>query len=63
MKTMIMKGKELNPFWKGYVVVQNFGKNVGRIFVDGISKKEALQFQKDFEKESFSTLKKEYNIF
>jgi len=62
MKTEILKGAILNPKWKGYVVVQNFGKNIGRIFIDGATRKEALEFQKQFEKESFATLKKEYKI-
>jgi hypothetical protein len=62
MKFEILKGKELNPRWKGYVVIQNYGKNVGRILVEELTKKQALEMQVIAEQKTKGELKKELGI-
>ena len=62
MKFEILKCKELNPRWKGYVIIQNYGKNVGRILVEELTKKQALEMQVIAEQKTKGELKKELGI-
>ena len=53
MKKMIcdiIKGSYLNPKWKGYCVIEAHGENQGRIVIDGITKKQALELRTEIEK-------------
>ena len=62
MKFVILKGKELNSKWKGYVVIQNYGKNLGAILVEELTKKQALEMQTIAEQKTKAELKKELGI-
>ena len=48
--TDMIKGSILNPRWKGYCLIESEGKNSGRIIIDGITKKQAKELQKEIEK-------------
>ena len=50
MISEIIKGSILNPNWKGYCLIESKGKNSGRIIIDGITKKQAKELQKEIEK-------------
>ena len=50
MISEIIKGSILNPNWKGYCLIESKGKNSGRILIDGITKKQAKELQKEIEK-------------
>jgi hypothetical protein len=50
MKADIIKGSVLNPNWKGFCLIESKGKNSGRILIDGITKKQAKELQKEIEK-------------
>ena len=62
MKFEILKGKESDPRWTGYVIIQNYGKNVGRILVEELTKKQALEMQVIAEQKTKGELKKELGV-